>query len=70
MDHASVNGTYERYHVDISTKTIYKVKPNDSLSKIAKEYFGDETKWYKIFEANKINMSDPNSLYVGQLDKN
>ncbi len=52
--------------VDISTKTIYKVKPNDSLSKIANEYFGDETKWNKIFKANKENMSDPNSLYVGQ----
>jgi nucleoid-associated protein YgaU len=52
--------------VDISTKTIYKVKPNDSLSKIANEYFGDETKWDKIFQANKDNLSDPNSLYVGQ----
>ena len=52
--------------VDISTKTMHKVKPNDSLVKISKEYFGDETKWYKIFEANKDNMSDPNSLYVGQ----
>ena len=52
--------------VDISTKTIYKVKPNDSLSKIANEYFGDETEWDKIFQANKDNLSDPNSLYVGQ----
>ena len=52
--------------VEISTKKIHKVKPNDSLSKIAKEYFGDETKWVKIFQANKDNLSDPNSLYVGQ----
>jgi len=52
--------------VDISTKTIHKVRPNDNLLKIAKEYFGDETKWNKIFEANKDNMSDPHSLYVGQ----
>jgi molecular chaperone GrpE len=52
--------------VNIYTKTIYKVKPNDSLSKIAKKYFGDETKWGKIFEANKDNMSGPHSLYVGQ----
>ncbi len=49
-----------------STKTIYKVKQNDSLFKIAKEYFGDGTKWDKIFEANKGSMSNPNSLYVGQ----
>ncbi len=52
--------------VDISTKTIHKVKPNDSLFKIAKEYYGDGTKWNKIFEANKNNMPDPHSLYVGQ----
>ncbi len=52
--------------VEISTKTIHKVKRNDSLSKIAKKYFGDETKWVKIFEANKDNMPDPHSLYVGQ----
>ncbi|MHC4267932.1 MAG: LysM peptidoglycan-binding domain-containing protein [Planctomycetota bacterium] len=52
--------------VGISTKTIHKVKPNDSLFKIAKEYFGDGTKWNKIFEANKDNMPDPHSLYVGQ----
>ena len=51
---------------DISTKTIYKVKPNDSLVKIAKKYFGDETKWDMIFEANKDHISDPHSLYVGQ----
>ncbi len=52
--------------VDMSTKTIYKVKPNDSLSKIAIKYFGDETKWVKIFEANKDNLPDPHSLHVGQ----
>ncbi len=52
--------------VDISTKTIHMVEPNDSLTKIAKKYFGDETKWDKIFEANKDNMSNPHSLYVGQ----
>ncbi|MHC4269766.1 MAG: LysM peptidoglycan-binding domain-containing protein [Planctomycetota bacterium] len=52
--------------VDISTKTIHKVKPNDSLFKIANKYFGDGTKWNKIFEANKDSMSDPHSLYVGQ----
>jgi len=52
--------------VDISTKTIHKVKPNDSLSKIAKEYLGDETKWDKIFQANRDHLSDPNALYVGQ----
>lgn len=52
--------------VDISAKTMYTVKPNDNLFKISKEYFGDESKWNKIFEANRASMSDPHSLYVGQ----
>ncbi|MCP4266735.1 MAG: LysM peptidoglycan-binding domain-containing protein [Candidatus Brocadiaceae bacterium] len=52
--------------VDIPTRTIHKVKPNDSLFKIANIYYGNETKWYEIFEANRDNMSDPHSLYVGQ----
>jgi nucleoid-associated protein YgaU len=52
--------------VEIPTKTIHKVKSNDSLFKIAKIYYGDESKWYEIFEANRDNMSDPNTLYVGQ----
>ncbi len=52
--------------VEISTKAMHKVKPNDSLFKISKKYFGDESKWYDIFEANKDSMSDPHSLYVGQ----
>ncbi len=52
--------------VDIPTRTVHKVKSNDSLFKIANIYYGDETKWYEIFEANRDNMSDPHSLYVGQ----
>ena len=59
-------GDLQLVSVDTSNKTIHKVKPNDSLIMIAKEYFGDETKWDKIFEANKGNMSGPHSLYVGQ----
>jgi len=49
-----------------SADTIYKVQSNDSLFKIAKKYYGDGKKWYKIFEANKDSMPDPDSLYVGQ----
>ena len=52
--------------VGIPVKTIHKVKSNDNLFKISKLYYGDESKWHEIFEANRDNMSDPNSLYVGQ----
>jgi nucleoid-associated protein YgaU len=51
---------------DISAKVIHKVKPNDSLFKISRKYYGDEAKWHKIYEANKGEMSGPNTLYIGQ----
>lgn len=47
-------------------ETVHKVRPNDNLFKIAKEYYDDETKWKRIYEANKSIMANPNSLYVGQ----
>ncbi len=35
------------------TKKTYKVKPRDTLWKIAKKYCGSGTKWPKIYNANK-----------------
>ncbi len=49
-----------------TTKSIHKVKANDSLFKISKKYYGDEGKWDIIFEANKDTMSNPHAIYVGQ----
>ena len=56
----------ETKHKDASVKAIHKVKPNDSLFKLSRKYFGDEAKWHKIYEANRGNMSSPNALYIGQ----
>lgn len=44
----------------------YKVQPGDSLSKIAKEFYGNATEYNKIFEANRDKLSDPNKVQVGQ----
>ena len=44
----------------------YEVQSGDSLSKIAKEYYGDAMKYNEIFEANKPMLSDPNKIYPGQ----
>ena len=43
------------------------VKAGDTLSKIAKEEYGDANAYPKIFEANKPMLSDPNKIYPGQL---
>ena len=45
----------------------YEVKSGDSLSKIAKHYYGDAMKYNEIFEANKPMLSDPNKIYPGQV---
>lgn len=46
--------------------TFYTVKSGDTLGKIAKEIYGDSSKYMAIFEANKPLMTDPNKIYVGQ----
>lgn len=47
----------------------YTVKAGDSLSKIAKEFYGDAGKYMKIFEANRDQLSDPDKIKVGQVLK-
>ena len=46
--------------------TKYTVKRGDTLSKIAKEAYGDANAYMKIFEANKPMLSNPDKIYPGQ----
>jgi nucleoid-associated protein YgaU len=45
----------------------YTVVSGDSLSKIAKHYYGDAMKYPVIFEANKPMLKDPDKIYPGQV---
>jgi nucleoid-associated protein YgaU len=45
----------------------YTVVSGDTLSKIAKEHYGDAMKYPVIFEANKPMLTDPNLIYPGQV---
>ena len=45
----------------------YTVKSGDTLSKIAKQYYGDAMKYPVIFEANKPMLKDPDKIYPGQV---
>ena len=47
-------------------KHTYKVQPGDSLSKIAKEFYGNASDYMRIFEANKDTLNDPNKIQIGQ----
>ena len=50
-------GTETRYH---------DVVKGDTLSAIAKQYYGDANKYPAIFEANKPMLSHPDKIYPGQ----
>ena len=44
----------------------YTVVSGDTLSKVAKEYYGNANAYMKIFEANKPMLSHPDKIYPGQ----
>ena len=49
-----------------TTTKIREVKSGDSLSKIAKQEYGDAGKWQLIFDANTDILKDPNKIFPGQ----
>lgn len=57
-------------HIDIEDEpdqtVFYTVKKGDTLSKIAKEHYGDAMKYPVIFEANTPMLEHPDKIYPGQ----
>jgi len=45
----------------------YTVAAGDSLSKIAKNFYGNANQYTKIFEANQDKLSDPDKIKPGQV---
>lgn len=45
----------------------HTVASGESLSLIAKKYYGNAMKYTKIFEANKPLLSNPDKIYPGQV---
>lgn len=45
----------------------YTVVAGDTLSKIAKQFYGNAMKYPVIFEANKPMLEDPDKIYPGQV---
>jgi nucleoid-associated protein YgaU len=49
-----------------ASKQTYTVKPGDSLSKIASQFYGNAADYMRIFEANRDRLNDPNKIQAGQ----
>lgn len=45
----------------------YTVVKGDTLSKVAKEHYGNANAYMKIFEANRPMLGHPDKIYPGQL---
>ena len=45
----------------------YTVQSGDTLSKISKQFYGDANRYMKIFDANKDQLKDPNTIKPGQV---
>jgi NitT/TauT family transport system substrate-binding protein len=44
----------------------YVINRGDTLSKLAETFYGTQSKWGKIYEANKQTVRNPHYLYIGQ----
>lgn len=44
----------------------YTVKAGDTLSRIAKDVYGDATQWKRIHEANRATIPNPDMIHPGQ----
>lgn len=47
----------------------YTIGKGDTLSKIAKDHYGNANAWKRIFEANRDVIDDPDRIFPGQVIK-
>lgn len=66
---AGVAAVNDKMSVDQSKPEaqFYTVVRGDTLSKIAKRYYGDANKYPALFEANKPMLKSPDLIYQGQM---
>jgi LysM repeat protein len=54
-------------HDQSASQTTYTVQPGDTLSSIAKRFYGNTADWQWIYDANKSVIRNPDLIYVGQV---
>lgn len=63
--HKVVNSTNQPLEETEKTE-YYEIQSGDTLSKLAKQFYGDASAYNRIFEANREVIKDPNLIFVGQ----
>ncbi|HET9973151.1 MAG TPA: LysM peptidoglycan-binding domain-containing protein, partial [Streptosporangiaceae bacterium] len=53
-------------HAAQSVTTTYTVRSGDTLSSIARHFYGTMSKWTWIYQANRSKIHNPDSIYVGE----
>lgn len=61
-----VDGDDLTFPEEVEEVEFYTVKRGDSLSKIARNFYGDAKKYPVLFEANLEVIKDPDLIYPGQ----
>ena len=63
------SGVQSTAPVVASAAQTYTVAKGDSLSKIAKHFYGNANRWQRIFDANRDQLDDPDRIKPGQVLK-
>lgn len=53
------------FSITANADEVHTVQKGESLSKIAKAYYNDNSRWVDIYEANKDLIKDPNLIQIG-----
>jgi nucleoid-associated protein YgaU len=48
-----------------NARTVYRVRPGDTLPQVSLMFYGDEDHWARLFDANRHLVDDPNRLLPG-----
>ena len=68
VDFSDVTARVESTEEIVGQQT-YTIEKGDTLSKIAKQHFGNANAWKQIFEANRDTLDDPDRIFPGQVIK-
>ena len=64
---SSISSTEQITSATADEAQSYTVQKGDTLSHIAKQFYGKASKWNAIFDANRDQLDDPDRIQPGQV---